>query len=322
MTMSSIKRSFPLSLLSGSACGPAMKLTFLHAAAVVAAIAVSGCVSTADGIDTLEESENDDATVGSSAPVVVPGTHVYDHVVIVIMENESSTKIFESGSTPYIHSLAKQGVRFTNAHAVTHPSEPNYIALFSGSTQGVKDDSCPNNFKGKANLGSQLIAAGRTFKGYSESMPSNGYTGCGANRYARKHNPWVMFDNVPAASNLTFASFPSNYSSLPTVSFVVPNLCNDMHDCSFATGDNWLKSHIDGYAQWAKSHNSLLILTWDEDDGDHNNVIPAVFVGAGISAGTTNSQSYNHYGLLRTLENMYGLKPLNNAASAAPITGW
>ena len=81
-------------------------------------------------------------------------------------------------------------------------------------------------------------------------------------------------------------------------------------------------THIDGYAQWAKAHNSLLILTWDEDDGGHNNVIPAVFVGADITPNTTSSQLYNHYGLLRTLEDMYGLAPLNHAASAAPITGW
>jgi acid phosphatase len=247
----------------------------------------------------------------------------YDHVVVVMMENESATSIFGSSSTPYIHSLASQGVRFTQSHAVTHPSEPNYLALFSGSRQGISDDSCPNNFSGKS-LGSQLLAAGLSFKGYSESMPGNGYTGCSSNGYVRKHNPWVMFSNIPASSNLTFAAFPAsgNYSSLPTVSFVIPNQCNNMHDCSLATGDAWLKKNIDAYAQWAKTHNSLLILTWDEDEGNHNNLIPTVFVGAGIAAGKLNSQSFNHYGLLRTLEDMYGLTPLNNAASAAPISGW
>lgn len=245
----------------------------------------------------------------------------YDHVVIVIMENEGSDTIMNSSSTPYIHSLAKQGVRFTASHAVTHPSQPNYLALFSGSTQGVTNDDCPKNFSGKANLASQLIAAGLSFKGYSESMPNNGYTGCSSNGYVRKHNPWVDFDNVPASSNLTYAEFPSDFSKLPTLSVVVPNQCNNMHDCSLATGDNWLKNNIDAYAQWAKTHNSLLILTWDEDGGASGNVIPTIFVGANITAGTTNSQSFNHYGLLRTLEDMYGLAPLNNAASAAPVTG-
>ena len=245
----------------------------------------------------------------------------YDHVVIAIMENEGADTIFGSSSTPYIHALASQGVRFTASHAVTHPSEPNYLALFSGSTQGITDDSCPNNFTGKANLGSQLIAAGLSFKGFSESMPSNGYTGCSSGTYVRKHNPWVMFNNVPASSNLTFASFPADFTKLPTVSIVVPNQCNNMHDCSLATGDNWLKANIDSYAQWAKSHNSLLILTWDEDGGASGNVIPTIFVGANVKAGTTSAQAFNHYGLLRTIEDMYGLPAINNAASAAPITG-
>jgi acid phosphatase len=277
-------------------------------------------------IDSSNPMEYGDSVPPAFAPTLATAALVprrYDHVVVVLMENESATSIFGSSSTPYIHSLASQGVRFTQSHAVTHPSEPNYLALFSGSTQGIKDDSCPNNFSGK-NLGSQLIAAGFSFKGYSESMPSNGYTGCSSNGYVRKHNPWVMFSTVPASSNLTFAAFPasSNYSSLPTVSFVVPNQCNNMHDCSLATGDAWLKKNIDAYAQWAKTHNSLLILTWDEDEGNHNNLIPTVFVGAGIKPGTTNSQSFSHYGLLRTLEDMYGLTPLNNAAAAAPISGW
>ncbi len=258
---------------------------------------------------------------GSFAAAATTALPRYDHIVIVIMENESAVDIFASNSTPYIHSLASQGLRFTNAHAVTHPSEPNYLALFSGSTQGIKDDSCPNNFSGKPNLGSQLIAAGFSFKGYSEDLPSVGYTGCSKNKYVRKHNPWVMFNNVPASSNQPFSAFPSsgNYSSLPTVSIVVPNQCNNMHDCPLpsTTGDTWLKNNIDSYAQWAKTHNSLLILTWDEDDSGHGNVIPAVWVGANIAAGSTNSQSFTHYGLLRTITNMYGLAPLN---SEGPIT--
>lgn len=273
------------------------------------------------GTTTTTRPSTTTTTRPSTTTTTVPGgPSRYDHVVVAVMENESSSSIMNSSSTPYIHSLANQGVRFTASHGVTHPSEPNYLALFSGSTQGIRDDSCPNNFSG-ANLGSQLIASGRTFKGYSESMPSNGYTGCDTGGYARKHNPWVMFTNLPASTNVTFNSFPSDFSLLPTVSFVVPNLCNDMHDCSLATGDNWLKNKLDAYAQWAKTHNSLLILTWDEDGGSSGNLIPTIFVGAKITPGTLNSQSFNHYGLLRTIEDMYGLAPLNNAASAAPVTG-
>lgn len=242
----------------------------------------------------------------------------YDHVVIVIMENKGYNSVIGSSSAPYINSLASQGANFTASHGVTHPSQPNYIALFSGSTQGVTSDTCPVNFTGQ-NLASQLIAAGFSFKGYSESMPSAGYTGCTSGQYARKHNPWVDFSTVPSASNLQFTAFPSSYSSLPSVSVVVPNLCNDMHDCSVATGDAWSQANLGGYANWAIAHNSLLIVTFDEDSGTTPNVIPTVFYGDHVAVGQF-SESFTHYGLLRTLEDMYGLTPLNNASSATPVT--
>jgi len=113
-----------------------------------------------------------------------------DHVVIVIEENHGYGEIIGSASAPYINSLAQQGALFTHSFAITHPSEPNYLALFSGSTQGLTDDSCPNTFAA-ANLASQLLAAGFSFAGYSESLPATGSTVCAAGSYRRKHNPWV-----------------------------------------------------------------------------------------------------------------------------------
>ncbi|MEV6932697.1 alkaline phosphatase family protein [Dactylosporangium sp. NPDC051485] len=244
----------------------------------------------------------------------------FDHIVLVMFENHAYSQINGSSSAPYFNSLAGQGAKFTKSYAITHPSQPNYIALFSGSTQGVTNDDCPKNFTG-TNLQSQLVGAGLTFNGYSESMPSNGYTGCSSGTYQRKHNSWVDFSSVPAASNLTFASFPSssNYASLPTVAFVTPNMCNDMHDCSVATGDTWLKNNLDAYAQWAKTHNSLLIVTFDEDNRLALNQIFTVFVGAHVTTGTYTEQ-INHYNVLRTIEGAYGLSGINNAASLSPIT--
>ncbi|NUP46957.1 MAG: hypothetical protein HOW97_06520 [Catenulispora sp.] len=255
---------------------------------------------------------------GPSAPSAA-GLPRPDHVVIVIDENHGFSQIIGSSAAPYINSLAAQGASFTQSFAETHPSEPNYLAFFSGSTQGVTDDSCPNNFSG-GNLGAQLIAAGLGFKGYSESMPSNGYTGCDSGLYARKHNPWVMFSNVPAADNLTFGSFPTDYSTLPAVSIVVPNLDDDMHDGTVQQGDTWLRNHMDAYAQWAKTHNSELILTWDEDeDSGGNNQIATVITGAHVKTGTY-GEHINHYNVLRTLEDFYGLPYVGASASATPIT--
>lgn len=243
----------------------------------------------------------------------------FDHVVIVLMENENQEQIIGNPNAPYINSLAKAGANFTNAHGVTHPSQPNYLALFSGSPQGVTDDSCPKTFTNKTNLASQLIAARFTFTGFSEDMPKVGYTGCSSGRYARKHNPWVNFTNVPTASNQPFTAFPTNFAALPTVSFVIPNLCNDDHDCPTSTGDTWLKSRLDAYVQWAKTHNSLLILTWDEDAFRSVNHIATIMVGAKVVPGNY-SNTINHYSVLRTLQDMYGLTPNGNAASATPIT--
>ena len=181
-----------------------------------------------------------------------------DHVVIVVEENHSETNILGNPDAPYINSLANQNADFTQSFAITHPSQPNYLALFSGSTQGVTDDSCPHSFT-TTSLGDQLIAAGRTFVGYSETLPSAGFTDCGSGKYAAKHNPWVNFPTLQgAATNQPLTSFPSDFSQLPDVSFVIPNLTDDMHDGTVAQGDTWLQAHLDAYITWAKTHNSLL----------------------------------------------------------------
>ncbi len=250
----------------------------------------------------------------ASGVTVVPRP---DHVVILVLENHSISNILANPDAPYINSLATTGANMTQSFAETHPSQPNYIALFSGSTQGVTDDSCPHTFAG-ANLGSQALAAGLGFTGYSEGLPSVGYTGCTSGRYARKHNPWVNFSNVPAASNQPFTSFPTDYSTLPTVSFVIPNLDHDMHDGTIAQGDTWLHDNLDGYVQWAKTHNSLLVLTFDEDDNTPANQIPTVIVGERVQPGQY-SEHIDHYDVLRTIEDGYGLPALGNAATASPI---
>jgi phosphatidylinositol-3-phosphatase len=241
-----------------------------------------------------------------------------DHVVVVVMENHSNTDVIGNSAAPYINQLAATGANFSQSYAITHPSQPNYLALFSGSQQAVTDNSCPHSFSA-ANLGSELIANNLSFNGYSESMPYDGYTGCTSGTYARKHSPWVNFTNIPASSNLTLDAFPTDYSQLPTVSFVTPNLDNDMHDGTVAQGDTWLKTHFDSYVQWAKTHNSLLVLTFDEDDNSAGNRIPTIFVGASVTPGTY-SEHIDHYDVLRTLEDAYDLPYAGASASATPIT--
>ncbi|HEY8747800.1 MAG TPA: alkaline phosphatase family protein, partial [Tepidisphaeraceae bacterium] len=222
-----------------------------------------------------------------------------DHVVIVVEENHSYDEVIGNSQAPYINGLANAGAAFTNSVAVDHPSQPNYLAFFSGSEQGISDDNLTPKFSG-ANLASSLIAAGKTFGGYSQGLPSTGSLVETSGAYARKHNPWSDFTNVPTSANMPFTSFPSDFTKLPTVSFVVPDINNDMHDGSVNTGDTWLKNNIGAYATWAQSHNSLLIVTWDEDDGSQSNQVPTIFYGSMVKPGTY-SEPIDHYSVLRTV---------------------
>ena len=240
-----------------------------------------------------------------------------DHVVIVVDENHSAQNLIGNPSAPFINALAQQNANFTQSFALTHPSQPNYIALFSGSTQGVTDDTCPHSFAAPS-LGDQLLASGRTFAGYSESLPSVGFTGCTSGRYAAKHSPWVNFPSLPASTNQPLSAFPTNFDDLPAVSFVIPNLDNDMHDGTIAQGDAWLQSHLGDYVTWAKTHNSLFVLTFDEDDNTDNNRVPTILAGQRVTPGTY-SERIDHYDVLRTVQDAFGLAPLANSATADPI---
>ncbi len=252
---------------------------------------------------------------GGGLPAVPPS-----HVVLVIMENKAASQVIGSTAAPYINSLATGGAYMSNSFAVAHPSEPNYMALFSGSTQGLTTDACPVTFTGD-NLGQQLLNASRTFTGYSESLPSVGYTGCtsGTSGYARKHAPWVNFPALSSTINQPFSAFPTDFTQLPTLSIVVPNLANDMHDGTITQGDTWLKTNLDPYVKWAASNNSLLIVTWDEDDSSSANQVATIFSGPMVKTGSY-PEHIDHYAVLRTLEDLYHLPYVGSSASAVPIT--
>jgi acid phosphatase len=242
-----------------------------------------------------------------------------DHIVIVVEENRSYSEVMGSANAPYINSLAAAGASLTNYSGLTHPSQPNYIAMFSGAMQNVLDNSVPHTIEAPS-LGGQLIAAGLDFAGYSEDLPSAGFTGANSDQYVRRHAPWVNFTDVPPEDHRPFSDFPApdSFASLPTVSFVIPDLTHDMHDGSVRAGDDWLKNNLDPYVQWAKTHNSLFVLTWDEDRRNENNRIPTIIVGAGVKSGNYATPA-SHYNLLRTIEEMYGLPYLGQAAEVSTI---
>jgi hypothetical protein len=244
-----------------------------------------------------------------------------DHVVVVILENRSYAQILGNACCAYLNQQTKASALMTRSFAVTHPSQPNYLDLFSGSDQGVTDDSCPppGSPYSTPNLGQELENAGLTFAGFSEDLPAAASTACSTSTYALKHNPWVNFSNVPSSDNLPFSSFPDDFTKLPIVSFVVPNLCHDMHDCAPSSGDDWMSSHLGAYIHWTTTHNSLLIVTFDEDDYHGTNQVVTFFEGAMVKPGHY-SERITHYNVLRTLEAMYGLPHAGQAANVSTIT--
>ncbi|MCC2643237.1 MAG: putative Acid phosphatase [Nitrospira sp.] len=250
-----------------------------------------------------------------------------DHIVLVIEENHAFSQIIGSPAAPYLNALAQQGALLTNSHGVTYPSQPNYLVLFAGSTEGIIGNNCPLTLTAP-NLRSTLAEVGQSFAGYAEDLPAVGSTDCVAGSYVRKHNPWVnwqssFINEIPPSENRPFSDFPTDFSILPTVSIVIPNQQNDMHDGRYpdrvSRGDQWLKTHLDRYVQWAETHNSMLIVTWDEDNGRHDNHIPTIVVGPMVRPGRYD-EKLDHYGLLRTIEDMYGANPVGLSRDALPLT--
>ncbi len=246
----------------------------------------------------------------------------YSHVVVVIEENYGGPAIVGGGQAPYLKSLAAQGEYFPNYRGVSHPSEPNYMALFSGSTQHT--DGSDNCIKTSArSIIGEAGAAGISAKGYIEGLSS----GSG---YACRHDPFSQFADARKAET-DFSKFPASYAALPKLSFVVPNLTDDMHDNGIGPGDRWARAHLSGYAQWCKTHNSLLIVMSDENDGDPNyssnqpgeggNSALAMVVGARIPAGKVATGKFDHYSMLRTLEDIFGLGHLGASARASDMFG-
>lgn len=241
-----------------------------------------------------------------------------DHVVIVVEENKGYSAIIGNSRAPYINALAQRGTLFTSSYAVSHPSQPNYLALFAGTTFGISSDVCPLDLVGN-NLASALLAKGWSFATYAESLPRAGAADCVAGPYHRKHNSAADWPEL-AAYSLPFSAFPKDFARLPTLALVVPNEGHDMHNGTIAAGDAWLEENIGPYARWAEQHNSLLIVTWDEDDGSVGNHIATIFAGAMVKRGRS-AQRINHYSVLRTIEEMYRLPYLNESAQARAISG-
>ena len=254
----------------------------------------------------------------SPTPPPTGGASV-DHVFVVIMENRAYSQVWNTSSTPYTTSLANANARASNSYAITHPSLPNYLDLFAGSDYGITANCNPSStcHIDAGNLADNLEAAGKTWKGYFEGMPAPCYL-TDSNGYVAHHNPFVYFDDI-RTNGLRCNSHVVNYSALsvdlataattPSYAMIVPDNCHNTHDCAIATGDTWLSTHIPAIlgSPACTADSCLLVLTWDEDDGSAGNHILTVFAGSAAQPSSVSSIRYDHFDVLRTVEDLLGL---------------
>ena len=269
-------------------------------------------------------------TAGPTAP---PSAKLpnFSHVYIIIFENKEYGSVVGSSSAPYINSLIAQYGSSTNFTAERHPSEPNYIALTSGGTQGITDDGVYN--LGVNNLFDQVSASGRTWHSYMQGYPGNCSAvsssaavvdGAGkSGAYVRKHNPAISYTSISgnAAKCANITNFANFDPAAANFEFITPNMINDMHDGTVADGDNFLKAFLPKITGSSAFANSVVFVTFDEgttnvSGGGH---IMTIAITPNMTAGYKNASAYTHYSMLRTIEDAWGLAPLGSAASASDM---
>jgi phosphatidylinositol-3-phosphatase len=292
------------------------------------------------------------ASTGGASSSKVTNVPRYQHIFLIVMENHDYDDIIGSKQAPHLNALAHQYGLATNYWAVAHPSEPNYIALLGGSTFGVVDDnSYTQNAINEPYLGSQLEAARLTWKSYQQGLPAPGFTGdtsdSAGNVYASKHNPFLNFlphypesqraaemANIVPGSQL---AIDLNSDAAPNFAFITPGLCDDMHgdptcgdeDQLVSAGDSFANDTVTQIMQsslWSHGNNAIVIV-WDESTpglaigpkgidagGGH---VPTIVITSHGPRGVTDSAAYNHYALLLTIEDAFGLGCLQHSCPVA-----
>ena len=266
-------------------------------------------------------------------PTPTPGSAnpQFGHVFIVMEENANYSDVIANPSMPYLNSLANTYGLATNYYANLHPSIPNYMELTTGQTLTIIDASTPASFPVSVdNVVRELLAAGKTWKSYAEDLPSVGYTGGDTGKYAVRHNPLAYMtdvqDNSAQAQNLVpFSQFAADLptANLPEYSFIVPNLCNDAHDCPLSTADAWLQTNITPLINSPVfQKDGLLLIVFDEandldltEGGGH---VAAVVVSPLAKQGYKSDALYQHQSVLRLMLEGLGVKKLPGDAATAP----
>jgi phosphatidylinositol-3-phosphatase len=260
------------------------------------------------------------------AAAATPRIPSFDHVVVIVFENKERQYLFGNRSARTFIRYAKRFANLTAYYAVTHPSLPNYLALVSGSSQGVTSN-CTQCIVDAASLADSLEAAGRSWKTYAEGLPFPGFTGAANGRYAKKHDPFLYFraivdDAARRRRIVPLAQLAADLraQALPDFALLVPDLCSSMHDCGIPVGDAWLRRIAPPLLKLPKT---AVFVVFDEGSthtrgGGHT---PGLVLGTAVRSGSRFRALSGHYEVLRTIEQAWGLPLLGASAQVRPITG-
>jgi phosphatidylinositol-3-phosphatase len=293
------------------------------AVAAIATVALSaGCGQTSAQAPPAH------GAVTSLRPVsALPRSHT-SRVMVVLMENEEYSDVIGSSQAPYITALAGRYGLMTNSFGIRHPSLPNYIALTSGSTQGIASD-CTDCVVSARNIVDQLEGAGISWGAYLEDLPSPCFLGASSGLYVKRHNPFAYYTDIVRSRKrcermVGFGRLHSDLRNdrLPRYVWISPNLCNDGHDCPIGTADRFLARTMPALLHELGPH-GFLVLTWDEGDTDNGccgvaagGRIPTIVAGPDVRRRARSSTPIDDYGVLAGIEEAFGLGRLGGAADA------
>ena len=250
------------------------------------------------------------------------------HVVLVVEENHSYSSVINNSAMPYFNSLARNYSLLTNYYANTHPSIGNYFKMTTG--QIITNNDSFSGTVSADNIIRELLPLAKTWKSYAESLPYPGYLGLSSGAYLKRHNPIAFFTDVANSSVerqrlVPFTQFSKDLASqsLPTFSFIVPNVLHDAHSGSLAAADYWLKTNIAPLfndPQFKKD--GILIIVFDEsfdsDTSHGGGHVAAIVVGPHVKRGYRSTQFFQHQSLLATILDAFGTAPDPGSASTAP----
>jgi len=304
-------------------------ITWQSSNSAVASVNGSGLVTgvaTGGPVTITATSEGQSGT--SAVTVTAASATQFGHVFVVTEENTDYVDV-TSSSMPYLTGLAAQYGLATQYYANTHPSIGNYFELATG--QVLTNDDGSSTIENVPNIVRSLVAAGKTWKSYAESIPNACYLGGDTGNYARKHNIFPLLSDVAndptgqGCNNVPFTQFASDLANgtLPTFSNIVPDLCNDAHDCSLGTADSWLQSNIAPLiASPVFQQDGLLIIVFDESGGDNTlgggRVFWTAISPSKSKRGYQSTTTYQHPSTLRLILKGLGITVFPGAAATAP----